>query len=106
MYFFILIYSHMYLFIFLLYLFLSSHLFSSYLFLYFYLFMQVWSSILSRVCPTGNHFLMVLKVDGLIMFVIVTLVETIRISVNIIIKCFYYYYLFNCINSYSHSHNR
>ncbi len=50
---------------------------------------------------------MVLKVDGVIMFVIVTLVETIRMSVNIIIKCFYYYYyLFNCINSYSHSHLR
>ncbi len=64
------VYSHMYLFIFVLYLFLSSHLFSCYLFLL----CRFGPPYIIEYVPkhTGNHCFMVLKVDGLIMFVMVT----------------------------------
>ncbi len=98
-------------FIIVLYLFLSSRLF---------LLCRFGPPYLIEYVPkhTGNHCFMVLKVDDLIMFVMVTLVENIRIYVMVSVsfsraiyiysylliyhnyKCLYYY----CINSYSHSH--
>ncbi len=61
--------------------------------------MQIWSSYLIEYVPkhTGNHCFMVLKVDDLIMFVMVTLVENIRISVMLSVSFSREIYIHNCL---------
>ncbi len=84
----------MYLFIFVLYLFLSSHLFSC-----LFLLCRFGPPCLIEYVPkhTGNHIFMVLKVDDLIMFVMVTLVENIRISVMLSVSFSRAIYIHICL---------